>query len=480
VKLLRDETGAGTLVTGAYYLVDDSLQFRAMVTDAQLGTLLEAPPPVTVSRDSAAQAIRMLRARVLGALAVRRDAGTTPQPDLGAAPPMYEAYRAFDAALARFMEQDYAAAAPALLAAHALDTTFNAPLLYAASAYWNLRDYATTASLVRRLRAPGTVLSAYQRDATEYLDAALAGEGERALAAIRRAADEAPGSRAHYILAAAALEMDRPREALESLQRMDPNRGVMRGWSSYWTQLAHAHHLLGDHARELQAARELRRRFPDRRVGWVLEARALAATGHVIALDSLMEAQRSLPPTTYWSQGAAMVNAGEELRAHGFPAAGRAFLERGRRWLEGELAVNPRDRMHREWLAYALYGERRWTESERLWSALAAEYPDRVRYRGNAALCAAHLGRPGAGRRLVPHHPVERGTITYYRGIVAAIHGDPNRATSLLADAVRLGVDGLPWLHASSHDDLALLASVRGALPQSLRTGPAPAPPGVP
>ncbi|MGH7719097.1 MAG: hypothetical protein ACREON_09675, partial [Gemmatimonadaceae bacterium] len=63
----------------------------------------------------------------------------------------------------------------------------------------------------------------------------------------------------------------------------------------------------------------------------------------------------------------------------------------------------------------------------------------------------------------------ERGDHTAFRARLAAIRGDQKRAASLFADAIRMGVDGLPWLHASAHVDLTLLAAVRSSLPVSLR-----------
>jgi hypothetical protein len=42
----------------------------------------------------------------------------------------------------------------------------------------------------------------------------------------------------------------------------------------------------------------------------------------------------------------------------------------------------------------------------------------------------------------------------------------------MLADAVRAGVDGLPWLHASAYPELAPLAAQGVSLPESLRLSP--------
>ena len=121
---------------------------------------------------------------------------------------------------------------------------------------------------------------------------------------------------------------------LTALTGMDPDRGLMRGWQSYWTQLSHALHLAADHERELSAMREMRRRYPDSRVAIVLEARALAALGRTQELDSLLLATEALSPDTYWSQAAALVTAAEEFEAHhtGNPAPYQALV---RLWADG-------------------------------------------------------------------------------------------------------------------------------------------------
>lgn len=151
-----------------------------------------------------------------------------------------------------------------------------------------------------------------------------------------------------------------------------------------------------------------RARFPDRPAGLVFEARALAALGRHSALDSLFDATRALPPTSYWSPGAAMVTAGEELTAHGDAVAGRRRSAQGETWLRAQIAVTPTERGHRYWLGSALYDLGRWTEAERVFAALARERLDRLGYRGMAALAAARTGAPGAARMLGAAAPAPR------------------------------------------------------------------------
>ncbi|HJS46611.1 MAG TPA: serine/threonine-protein kinase, partial [Gemmatimonadales bacterium] len=472
VTLLREETGARTVVTGAYYLAGDSLQFQVEVTDAERGRTLASLPPIVVGRDSAHIGIRALRDRVMGTIALQFDERFAPAGQVPVrTPPTYEAYQQFDRGLRRFNAQDYRGALPEFLAARRLDSAWAPPLLYAASAAWNTGEYATVDSLLQALERVKGTLAESERWSADAMRLELAGDGGASREALRRAAELSPSGREWYTFARLALQTDRPRDALDGLLRVDPDRGLLRGWSSYWTQLAHAQHLLGRHEDELASARALRLRFPDRRVGLTLEVRALAALGRVAAIDSALAADAALPPTTYWSQGGAMVVGAEELWAHGREAEGRALLRRAMAWLAGQRAANPDHDAHRYWQADAHYALGEWADAERIFDGLAGEFPDILLYRGSAAAAAAHLGEREAERRLGPVDPRLRGEHTFYRGRLAAIRGERVLAAALFGDAVRDGVSGLPWIHAYARPDLVELGPVRESLPRSLRAG---------
>src|SRR6185436_19332469 len=97
------------------------------------------------------------------------------------------------------------------------------------------------------------------------LDALLArGRGDRdaELSALREAAVLAPQSNWAYMLGQ-QLSDDRPREAIEVLRRIDPYRGWVRGWSSYWLSLTTAYHSVGEYPAELDVVRQAIGQFPD-------------------------------------------------------------------------------------------------------------------------------------------------------------------------------------------------------------------------
>jgi tetratricopeptide (TPR) repeat protein len=254
--------------------------------------------------------------------------------------------------------------------------------------------------------------------------------------------------------------VNQPAAALEALQKLDPDRGSIRGWAPYWFTMTHALHLLGRHAEELTAARELRRRHPDSRAGWVHEVRALAALGQAPAVDSLLRAAATLPPDTYWSLGAAMVTAGEELVAHGNPERASTYFARAERWLANQLARDPAHNAHRYWLGSAHYDRGRFDDAEPYFASLVEDAPADITFRGMYALVAAHGGDTALARQRLGDPPrFDRGSHTAYRARVAAVAADRERAIALLSEALSQGVGGLAWIHSSAQLDLASLAA---------------------
>lgn len=464
VAAMREQLRAGTVVTGSIYLRRDSLHFHGQLIDAGTGRLVSSLAPVAVTADSSESGIAQLRDRVMGAVAAMRDQRVATLPEFTRSPPTFPAYQAFDLGFDHFLGQRYREALGAFRESFSRDTTFTLALLLGARAAWNSANYAVAESLVTRARAQSRDLGTYHESVLRFLEALLAGEGAQARVAIQRAAAVAPHSRASYDLAASLLNAGYARAAREQLLTMDPDKGELLGWSSYWTQRAHAEYLLGDHDAEARAAREMARRYPDRRVAHVLEARALSSAGRLKSLDSALTAWDSLPADVYWSQGAAMVVAAEELMRRGRQAEGRAYGERAVSWLTNRLVALPTDRSHRYWLGSALYDLGRFEQAQPYFEGLARDYPERLQFRGLAAVSAARRGDMAAAERwLGSAPPRERGEFLSYQARLAAIAGDTERAISILTTALDAGIDGFAWVPGSGFRDFeAVRETARG------------------
>ncbi len=457
---LRDEVHAGTVVTGSIYKRSDSLHFHGQLIDARSGRQIASLPPVIVPFDSTEAGIAQLRDRVMGAVAAMRDERVAALPGFTNFPPSFSAYQAFDAGSYHFVNQRYREALVAFRDAFARDTTFTLAILMGARAAWNSSEFAVAESLVVRARAQKRDLGVYHDASLRYLEALLAGDGVAARAAIQRAAAAAANSRGSYEYASALLSGGYVRAARDILLTLDPERGELRGWSSYWTQRAHVAYLAGRHDEERDAAREMARRFPDRRVALVLEARALASKGDIARLDSALAAWDSLPANVYWSQGAAMVVATEELLRRGREADGRRFGARAVAWLTNRLVATPDDRAHRYWLGSVLYDLGEYEAARPYFESLAREFPERLLYRGLAAVVAARRDDPdGARRWLGSYAPREIGTHLVFQARLAAIAGETEQAVNLLTSALDHGVDGFAWVPGAAFRDFVPLAA---------------------
>ncbi|MEW5918408.1 MAG: hypothetical protein AB1762_18545, partial [Gemmatimonadota bacterium] len=457
VEQLATETGARAVVAGNYYLLGDRVRFQAQLIDVK-GSPIASIPPVDAHRDSIASAVRDLRDRLMGMVAMRHgDEGTLAT--LAPNPPRYATYLEFERGLQMYNRQQYRDAVDVLLNAWRSDTTFTPAAVLAARSMWNISARDRADSVVRSIRARRTVLSPYLDLEIQYIEAMLAGDGPRALTAIRQAAARSPGGRANYNLAFTALSVGRADEAREALRAVNPDRGALRTWAPYWYVLTHAQHLLGRYEEEVATNREMRKRFPDSRAAWVHDVRALAALGRTEAIDSVYREASALPPDTYWSQAAMLVMAGEELEAHGFPEKAPPYYARAATWLADQLARNPMHEAHRYWLGSSYYDQRRWSEALPYFRSLHEDAPDDMQYRGLLAVTLARLGQHAAADSLVGPPPrYGRGGHSALRARLAAIRGDRQAALAHWSEAVGGGVNGIVWLHASARDDLAPVA----------------------
>ncbi|MBX3174003.1 MAG: serine/threonine-protein kinase [Gemmatimonadaceae bacterium] len=452
-ELLRSRLNAGTIVSGGIFNTPEGMTLIAEVRDARRGQLLVSVEPVNVAADSLTLGVRLLRDRVMGALAAKRDERFASVAQVLERPPTFEAYRAFDRALTQFNRQQYRESYAGFRSAYVADSGFIPPLVYAAQAAWNTGQFAALDSILVVLDARRGELSDYHDHLRAFLRSTLAGDAPAAFDAASRAAALAPDSRAAYDAALVSLWLGRPKDARARFEALSPDRGAMLGWPSYWTNLAHARHLTGDFAAELRAAREMRARHPNLRVAWTLMARALAAQHDTLRLDSLLVAAEPLEAEVYWSQASLLVVAGEEMAAHGDTTAGMRYLRRAESWLNARLRLHPSESEHLFWLGSALHSMGRYAEAERVLTQRARQSPTRTSFQEQAAMAAERAGSRGALARVRAPEPQDLGSRRVAEARLAAASGDVPVATAQMQEALRRGYRSWPWLHGTAWRD---------------------------
>ena len=185
------KSGAGTLVSGAYYLDGDSVRLQARIIDVADWTLLRPVEPVAAARDAPQSLLEPLRQRVMAILAVTHD----PRIEgwaMGSPPPTFEAYEQLIAGLDLFAKGNWVGALPLWERAAALDSTFE-----------------------RR-----GAFSPFDRAMLDFQRAEIMGDHMATLSAAHAMVRAAPGAELpHYLHAVAALRVNRPREALDATCR---------------------------------------------------------------------------------------------------------------------------------------------------------------------------------------------------------------------------------------------------------------------
>ena len=431
--------GGQRIVSGAFYVTGDSLQFHAQIIDAADGTILVSVPPATAPRGEPMTAINAVRTSVLGALAAM-----SPSEGFGIVssetPPSYAAYREFLSGEEAFSRGGLQEAIDHDTRAIALDSTYLAPLVRMAYAFVNLGQCARTDSLGALLNTKRERLPAYEG---YYLDRALAwcrGDMDAAYIAAKRMAAVSPHSTyAKYISARAAIPINHPREAVETLERL--------GWkkphiSGYYADLAGALHQLGRHERELEVAQLYRQRYAGSLRPAEALVRALSALGRVdevrrVVTSSLSKV--SIEPAA--TPHTVALGAARELVAHGHPDAGRRIADDLAEWLRQRPASEERDSL----VATALLAAGRFASAYPLAKRLLAADSANLAYLTLVAVSAAamndsaevwRVSRTLAEMRL----PGPEGALRYGQAAIAAALGQPARAVTLLREAMRNGV----------------------------------------
>jgi TolB-like protein len=465
-RTLAREAGAANVIAGSFTAAGDSLEFAAQVLDVASGSLRQSFDPARVPRTDPMAALPGLEQRVAAGLATLVDARFNTFARRPAAPPSWEAYRAFAEGQERFWREGPDSVALALFRqATAADPSFTTAavwLAFASSA--PLLTCPTTDSIVRALAPLRERLDPLDRLNLDWSAAYCRGDAEGLYRIALASARLQPSSGyARYWVALWAYCSNRPHEAISILTRLDRTRDLdwMPDSSKFllYRDLTRAYHMLGEHERELAVAEEFANREPPRVTALFLRARALAALGRSTDALRLLDSARGLPDDeTIWETSrpddfATVLSV--ELAFHGDAPASRRAAQRALDFFDQRADTLPtygiasmalaagRPEVARRYLAMQrassqYQSSRTWQHGDSPWLA-------------TAVLLALVDGDTARADRL--EDSLARGTWshdwgrhTYERARIAAYRGDRERAMALLRDLPRM-TGGMLWPH---------------------------------
>ena len=450
IGFLAEDTGAGTVVSGSYYLQGDTLSFQTQITDAKAGKLLSSLDPVSGPLSDPVASIESLRQRLMGTLAIVFDPTIGDYLNYtGHSPPKYEAYQEYLEGL-KFYTRDRAKTIEHFTRAAEIDETFILPVLHVAVVYGNAGNFAKAEALCREVEKSREKLTQSDLLWLEWLNARHRGDNQGELRVSRQKVELYPSAIWLRQLALAAMQNNLPQEAVEALKRLDIERlgeGV-EGWNLYWSDLTRVYHMLGEHKKELDAARRGRQQYPELRRMLYNEARALVALGEIDAVYALVDESLSSASLRGQSPGVFLQYLSLRLRAHGYREDSINMAERAVAYYNSQ-----QDGDFRYSLALSYYFAEEWEDAQRLFLALSNEDPDSIDLMGYLGCVAARMGdRDEAARISDGLGEIERpylfGDHIYWQACIAALLSERERAMDLLRDAM---AEGVPYtgLHAN-------------------------------
>jgi serine/threonine protein kinase len=443
ISYLSQETKAGTVMSGSYYLQGETLQFHVQVTDARSGKLIKAFDPISGSVEEPSKLIESLRQQLMVNLSAHLDPDLKPWAEFLYMPPSYEAFKETSEGHRFFGRSEFEQAIEHFLKAASLDPNYADPRLWASQAYMNIDQYAKAEEIIREVDGLKDKLIPFDRYHLDDQKAQLQGDRQGNYRAWIQIAQLSQLPSHRYIVGQKANHINRPQEAVDLITPVDPEKWV-KNWFPYWENLTTAHHMLGNHEQELKEARRGRKQYPDLISTLFYEVRALAALGKIDEVNDCLDELPSLPPQQGWTQGRFMLETGIQLRVHGFKEASLDVLERAIKWFKSRPEEEAETQSHRNFLGYALYTSGKLQESKTVYEALHKEYPDNVDYLAWLGIIAAIQGNREVAQNISKqleaiNKPYLFGNHTWCRAEIAAWLGDKELAVKLLREALAQG-----------------------------------------
>ncbi|MCG3193519.1 MAG: Serine/threonine-protein kinase PknD [Thermoanaerobaculia bacterium] len=452
VHALAESTGAGTVISGSYYLVGPNVQIQAKVTDVTASKLLWPIELASAPREKAGEAVEAVCRQVLDVLAARFLSPMFDMLRFETSPPRFEAYQ--EVLRGHLASDGLPAAIEHDRRALELDPGFQFARMQLAGHLGNMGLLSEAEAEFDRLDATRERQTPALRKRIDRRRASVFARLEEWYALSVELAASEPGT--GMGLSVSAFQSNRPRHVV-TLLRSPGN------WSApitpdnpfsvlYFMNLTGALHQLGEHEEELNQARRAREIYPNHLNAWAFEARALVALGRLPEVDALVTQVLSLPPKWSWQSccmprgtpGFVMLAAAEELRVHGHHERSRAMATRAVEWHRGRAGEEAEREENRLRLGESLYMAERWQEAQEAFGGIAAGGASAIARQGWLGVTGARRGdRAGADRisgalaRTWSRYNL--GTDTLWRARIAAVLGDRDGAVTLLRECVAQG-----------------------------------------
>jgi DNA-binding SARP family transcriptional activator/TolB-like protein len=453
---LAKQTGAATVVTGSYYRLRDSLQFEADIMDPARGVILHAVGPLRGRADDAPALIGVLSNRVTASLAASTDSTAGASTARLGEPPSVEAFEHTSRAWEMFFARpaDTTAVFAELALSSAIDSSYAAPKLMRAYVLDVKEQWAGLATTVAELEPRRSRMGRSEREALALFEADLRGDLLGRLRASRELLRLSPGSADIALLVAvSATYLGRFAEAHDALVAASPDRGINLVSPMYWAWRGMDEHLLGLHGDELSSARQEWRRFPTSPTSAMSVARAYAAQGNVVGLDSLLaRAGLNAPAPRREARWLAML-AARELRAHGRTSGSVALLNR----VASLPSTAQPSREDLQLRALALYEAGKLADARNAYHALPGGASD-IEVVGRLGAIAARTNDSAtvaATDRRLAQWPAKYafGLPSYWRARILALSGRGSEAVTMIHTAVLAGYRPYDLGTITLHDD---------------------------
>ncbi len=444
---LRDlavKTKAGTVIYGSYAITGGMLRFDADIIDASKGKSIHQLEPVNGPAELPMEIIETLRQRIMGTLAIYFSQIPS-QTRRTLQPPLYDAYQEYLSGMEAF-DQDFSQALTHFENSVETDPEFPAPCIRMAVIYSYQEDFAKAVSMVGLADERRERLDLFERYLLDGFIAKLQGDYAEGLKFFHQAETLAPEDYVlNCLIGFEAVRLNRPQETVDTFAKIVIPEFVNSSEVGAWRfdMLAEAHHMRGDYLKELEEVSKGLAHFPDNVTLCVSRVRALAALGRIQEVLGVIDESMAMTQQPE-APGYIMLEAAQELRAHGYLNESKEIANRAVTWSQGRINEDALSEKQRTSLACAFYVAEQWENAQTFFKELSEEFPDNIEYKGFLGRVIARRGNTKEALKISGvltgvEQPYLYGDHTYSRACIASLLGEQEQAVELLREAFAQG-----------------------------------------